>query len=58
MKKIHCMVLIVFVLPFFFCSNQTNGQPVKVALTKSSPNYIDWITRGDSSIILINLDNL
>jgi putative glutamine amidotransferase len=58
MKKIHYRFLIVFFLPFLFCVDQISGQPVIVALTKSSPNYINWINHGDSSIILINLENL
>jgi putative glutamine amidotransferase len=58
MKKIHYGFLIVVLLPFLFCFNQISGQPVIVALTKSSPNYINWINRGDSSIILITLENL
>jgi putative glutamine amidotransferase len=58
MRKIYYRLLIVFLLPFLFCFNQISGQPVIVALTKSSPNYINWINHGDSSVILINLENL
>ncbi len=58
MKVIRLRVQFVFLLSFLCCFNQVNGQLIKVALTKSSPNYINWIKQGDSSIILIDLDNL
>jgi putative glutamine amidotransferase len=58
MKLTSYRALIVFLLSFLFSYTQINGQPFKVALTRSSPNYISWLTQGDSSIILIDLNNL
>ncbi len=58
MKKPPYGILFYFLIPFFFSFTPVKEKPIKIALTKASPNYINWIKKGDSSIILIDLNNL
>jgi putative glutamine amidotransferase len=56
MKKIKPGFLILFLIPvLLFSFTPGNENPVKIALSKSSPNYVDWIHRGDSGIVIIDL---
>jgi putative glutamine amidotransferase len=58
MKKIPCGILVCFLFPFLFSFSPGKEKPLKIALTKASPNYMDWITKGNSSIIIVDLNNL
>ncbi len=59
MKKIKAGFLILFLIPIIvFSFVPGNEKPVKIALSKSSPNYVNWINKGDSSIIVIDLNNM
>jgi len=46
-----------FSLVFFFLINPSFSQlvPVKIGISKASPNYINWLSRADSSVITVNL---
>ena len=55
MKKIKPGILILFILPLIFSFTPANEKPIKIALSKSSPNYVKWIHKRDSTIILIDL---
>jgi putative glutamine amidotransferase len=58
MKKIPYGILVCFLIPFLFSFTPHKEKPFKVALSKASPNYIDWITKGNSSIMIVDLYNL
>ncbi|MGA2822870.1 MAG: gamma-glutamyl-gamma-aminobutyrate hydrolase family protein [Bacteroidales bacterium] len=58
MKKIPYGILVCFLIPFLFSFTPDKEKPFKVALTKASPNYINWITKGDSSIMIVDLNDL
>lgn len=58
MKKILYGVLACFLIPFLFSFTPHKEKTVKVALSKASPNYIDWITKGNSSIMIVDLNNM
>lgn len=58
MKKLPYGILFCFLIPFFFSFTPVKEKPMKVALTKASSNYINWIKKGDSSIIVVDLNNL
>lgn len=51
-------LLFFFLLPFFFSFTPSGHKPMKIALTKASPNYTNWIKKGDSSVIIIDLNNI
>jgi len=58
MKKTPYGIIFCFLIPFFFSFTPVKEKPMRVALTKASPNYINWISKGDSSIIIVDLNNL
>jgi putative glutamine amidotransferase len=58
MKKPPYGIFFCFLIPFLFSFTPVKENPIKVALTKASPNYINWIKKGDSSIIMVDLNNL
>ena len=58
MKKTPYGIIFCFLIPFFFSFTPVKEKPMRVALTKASPNYINWISKGDSSIIVVDLNNL
>lgn len=55
MKNLSKRILICFLFPLIFSFTPGNDKPLKIALSKSSPNYINWIHKGDSTIILADL---
>lgn len=58
MKKTPYGIIFCFLIPFLFSFTPVKEKPMRVALTKASPNYINWISKGDSSIIVVDLNNL
>jgi len=58
MKKFEYRIFLCILIPFLFSCTPGKEKHVKVALTKASPNYINWIKKKDSSIIVIDLNNL
>jgi putative glutamine amidotransferase len=58
MKKLLYGILFCLLIPFLFSFIPVKEKPMKIALTKASPNYINWITKGDTSVIVIDLNNL
>ena len=58
MRKDPTVILVCFLIPFLFSFTPDKEKPLKIALTKASPNYINWIIKGDSSIIVVDLNNL
>ena len=58
MKKILSGILICFLICFLFSFTPDKDKPFKVALSKASPNYINWIIKRDSSILIVDLNNL
>jgi len=49
---------VVFLILIFVLSGCTREKPVKIAFSKATPNYTNWIKRTDSTLILINLYSL
>jgi len=56
MKRNLFGILVCFLIPFISFTQVKEN--IRVALTKASPNYIEWIKKGDSSIVVIDLSNL
>jgi len=36
------------------CQPET-GTPLRIAISKASPNYINWLKRADSAVVIVNL---
>jgi putative glutamine amidotransferase len=58
MKKPPYRIIFCFLISFLFSFAPVKEKPLKVALTKASPNYINWIKKGDTSVIVVDLNNL
>jgi putative glutamine amidotransferase len=52
---IHILFFFVIIQTLFTCSNPVKKEPMKIAVSKAGNNYIDWLKKCDSSLILINL---
>jgi len=56
MKHIKYILLpLIFMTPYMISSSQRQGKPVKIAVTKASPNYLNWIKKGDALIIPVDM---
>jgi putative glutamine amidotransferase len=58
MKKIPFGLLFFALIAFLFSFTPGKEKQLKVALSKASPNYINWILKGDPAIIVVDLGNL
>jgi len=58
MKKNLFGIISCLLIPSVFSFAQLKESPIRIALTKASPNYINWISKGDSSVIVVDLNNL
>jgi putative glutamine amidotransferase len=52
-----CLIvsLVFFILAFFSGCNQSKKEPMKIAVTKASKNYINWLKKGDSTLIPLDM---
>ena len=55
MKTTHCWILFLFLIPIILSFTPVQDKPVKIALSKSSPNYVNWIVKGDPTAVIIDL---
>ncbi|MCX6248879.1 MAG: gamma-glutamyl-gamma-aminobutyrate hydrolase family protein [Bacteroidetes bacterium] len=58
MKKILLVALLGIAIPFLTSFSPDNGKFLKVALSKASPNYLNWIRKADSTILFVDLSSL
>ena len=59
-NRINRLFILIFILTGFFFLNQALCQPapMKIGLSKASPNYVNWLKRADPSIQTIDLYKL
>jgi putative glutamine amidotransferase len=55
MKTITSGFLFLFLIPILFSFSPGNEKPLKIALSKSSPNYVNWLHKGDSTLVIVDL---
>jgi putative glutamine amidotransferase len=56
MKHIKYILLtLIFMTPYMISSSQKLDKPVKIAVTKASANYLNWIKKGDALIIPVDM---
>jgi len=58
MKKLPYGFIFCFLIPIIVGCTPIREKQIRIALTKASPNYINWIKKGDSSVIVVDLSNL
>ena len=58
MKTTASRILFFLFLPVIFSFSPVLDKPVKIALSKSSPNYVNWIAKGDPSVVIVDLSVL
>jgi len=51
------ILLLLFLISGFFAGCKTN-KPIRIALSRSSNNYVNWLMHSDTALILIDLDSL
>ena len=49
-----CILSAVFIHLFFF-SSVAAKKPLTIAVTKVSPNYINWLKRADTAVIIVDM---
>jgi putative glutamine amidotransferase len=54
-KKSIIIFLVFSILAFFTGCNPSKKEPMKIAVTKASRNYINWLKKGDSTLIPIDM---
>jgi putative glutamine amidotransferase len=47
--------LVFFILVFFTSCNPPEKEPMKIAVTKATKNYLNWLKKGDSTLIPIDM---
>jgi putative glutamine amidotransferase len=58
MNQMRFFLASVLLISTFTCINscQTKKrEPVKIAVTKASANYINWLKKGDSTLVIVNM---
>jgi putative glutamine amidotransferase len=59
MKKAQTIVPVTLLLSFFlFSCTLMKKEPLKIAVSKASPNYINWLKKMDSTMIPVNMYGL
>ena len=58
MKKMKYGFFTLFLIPVLFSFTPGNQKPLKIALSKSSPNYVNWLHKGDSTLVIVDLGGL
>ena len=54
--KTSIVVCLAFsILAFFTGCNPPKKEPMKIAVTKATKNYINWLKKGDSTLIVIDM---
>ena len=56
-KRVFTLCLIFFLLVIHGCTIPKD-KPLAVAVSKASPNYVKWLKKGDSLVIIMNLYKL
>ena len=57
MRKISTLFLFFFIMSITACT-QKGSHHLRIALSSASDNYINWIHRSDSSVVIIDLKGL
>ena len=57
MKKIPFRLILLF-LPVLISFTPGKDTPLTIALSKSSPNYVNWIKKSNPAIVIVDLANL
>jgi len=52
------VLILLCCLPVLSVPVQAQNAPLRIGLSKTSPNYISWLKRSDSSVITVNLYTL
>lgn len=47
--------LIISIITFLISCSPAKKEPMKIAVTKATPNYINWLKKGDSTLVLVNM---
>ncbi|MCX6243114.1 MAG: gamma-glutamyl-gamma-aminobutyrate hydrolase family protein [Bacteroidetes bacterium] len=58
MNRISIRILLLFLIPFMISFTPGKDKPMRIALTKASENYINWIHKCDPHIVIIDLNGL
>ena len=54
-KEFIAVSLIISIITFFISCTPAKKEPIKIAVTKATPNYIKWLKGGDSALVLVNM---
>jgi putative glutamine amidotransferase len=56
MKRPICLLIAGLLMAGWLnaCQPET-GTPLRIAISKASPNYINWLKRADSAVVIVNL---
>jgi putative glutamine amidotransferase len=58
MNRIPYRIIFLFLIPFLTSFSPVKEEPMQIALSKASPNYIKWIQTCDPEIVVIDLNGL
>ena len=57
-RAIILMLLFTGIITLTGCKNTSSDKPLRIALSSGSPNYVNWVHRGDSTIEIIDLKDM
>ena len=55
LKILLSPALLIFLISISTGCRQEEKEPLRIAVTKASANYVNWLKKGDSSLIIINM---
>ena len=54
-KTSFTVSLLFFILAFFTSCDPPKKEPMKIAVTKATKNYLNWLEKGDSTLIPVDM---
>ena len=55
LKTLIAVPMLIITFAFFTGCNPEKKEPVRIAVTKASANYIKWLKKGDSTLVIVNM---
>ena len=54
-RTITLLLMGVLIATLFTACGSSKEKPLRIAISKASPNYVNWLKRADSTIVTVNL---
>jgi putative glutamine amidotransferase len=57
-RPLLLFLLVILVLPVLLSSWNYMGEPLRIAVSKATPNYVNWLKKGNPEIVAVNMSEI